>query len=210
MKAFDPKTADFLAAVFKNMPHVPGNVMKEWVDDPEALQNALRTALCPRKALTAPRVFETWKVIKVGTYKSVEGLKRDLQRNFTINNGADSLLEKITLTPAEMEINLVLASVADLGFIYSTWHGAVYDRARELGLGLVPADAGPQLRLQYLDQPYGESLTMAMETVPLYDSPNSSRGVFRVTHPKMGPRLSSYTCEFRMFSPQGLRVFARL
>ena len=56
----------------------------------------------------------------------------------------------------------------------------MYKRARELGLELVPAEVGPQLRLQYKDQPIGEMLYIAMEPIAESDSKNTY--VFFLTH----------------------------
>jgi hypothetical protein len=48
-------------------------------------------------------------------------------------------------------------------------HGAslkdIYERASRLGLALAPAELGPTLRLDYLDQPLGEFLHIAMKPV---------------------------------------------
>ncbi len=47
----------------------------------------------------------------------------------------------------------------------------VYKRARHVGLGLCPAEVGPQLRLDYGNQPLGEALDIAME--PVAETPQS-------------------------------------
>jgi hypothetical protein len=67
------------------------------------------------------------------------------------------------------ELDLVVVSAADLGVV-----GAgvalkqIYARAEALGLALCPAEAGPQLRLQYLEQPPGEFLHVAMRPIATY------------------------------------------
>lgn len=112
-----------------------------------------------------PREFATWKTITIGAQKSVKDLT---DGGFRISEWAGDILKKITLADAETEIELVLVSVADLGFTKATRRDAIYDRAKELGLDLVPAEAGPQLGLAYSDQPMGEWMLMAME--PIADS----------------------------------------
>src|SRR5262249_10820050 len=42
---------------------------------------------------------------------------------------------------------------------------AIYARARQIGFGLVAAEVGPQLRLQYFDQPMGEFLIVGMQPI---------------------------------------------
>jgi hypothetical protein len=169
-KTYDRQTASFLAVVGQNMPEISGDVMQGWIENPKALQKALRTALCPPETTAImPREFATWKTIKIGTQKSVKDLTKALTGNgFRISDWAGDILKKITLADAETEIELVLVSVADLGFTKATRRDAIYDRAKELGLDLVPAEAGPQLRLQYTDQPMNEWMLMAME--PITDS----------------------------------------
>lgn len=54
-------------------------------------------------------------------------------------------------------------SAAELGFKTGTASLAdIYARAKQLGFGLAAAEVGPQLRLQYFDQPIGEFLIIGM------------------------------------------------
>lgn len=83
----------------------------------------------------------------------------------------------------ETEVDLVVVSVAELGFKNGVKREDIYARAKELGLGLCPAEVGPQLRLQYADQSGGEWLVIGME--PITGSGGSLR-LFRVGHGDFG------------------------
>jgi hypothetical protein len=134
--------------------------------------------------------FKTWKTIKLGTQKSVEDLSKALTNDgFQISDWAADSLKKTTLAGAETELELVLVSVGELGFKEGTRRDALYARAQELGLDLVPAEAGPQLRRQYTDQPMNEWMLMAME--PIAASANFLR-VFNVAHNDDGQWLTTY------------------
>ena len=62
-----------------------------------------------------------------------------------------------------------MLSAADLGVESDQASLAeVYQRARHAGLELCPAEVGPQLRLDYRNQPLGEALDIAMEPVATY------------------------------------------
>lgn len=60
---------------------------------------------------------------------------------------------------------LVRKSMADLGFEEWATYEKICRRGYELGYGICPAEVGPQLRLQYSDQPWGEHLAVAMRPV---------------------------------------------
>ena len=66
------------------------------------------------------------------------------------------------------DLELVLLSAADLGVESESSLADVYKRARQVGLELCPAEVGPQLRLDYRNQPLGEALDIAMEPVATY------------------------------------------
>lgn len=127
-----------------------------------------------RNGVSMPREIATWKTIKLGTYRSARDLTNAVKASgFQIGDYAAQMLAKITVAKVEMDRRLVLVTLADLGFIKGTYRGAIYARARELGLDLVPAEVGPQLRLQYANQPVGEWMVMAMK--PIADSEGNLR-----------------------------------
>lgn len=63
------------------------------------------------------------------------------------------------------QIRLVRLKVRDLGFERGATTDEIYRKAEELGLELCPAEVGPNLRLQYVDQPIGEWFYIAMKQI---------------------------------------------
>ena len=82
----------------------------------------------------------------------------------------------------------MVASTAELGFANGATYADVCAKAQELGLQLCPAEVGPQLRIQYTDQPKDEWLRIAMD--PLADR-NGVRYIFHVGHSNDGLWLDS-------------------
>lgn len=84
-----------------------------------------------------------------------------------VHSYAESMLTSPNFRILEEREDAVLAevSVASLGFDRPTRYDAICARAKEFGLELSPAEAGPQLRLQYKEQPEGEWLIMGMEAI---------------------------------------------
>lgn len=122
-----------------------------------------------------------WKTITIGgMHKTVGELHAALISNgFCISDGASDILKRITLVSKQTTLDLVVVTVTDLGFKDGAMRKDIYERAQELGLALCPAEVGPQLRLQYKDQPNGKWFHIAME--PIIDSVGNLR-VFRVEH----------------------------
>ena len=86
-----------------------------------------------------------------------------------IEKAANEILGKpeFKIVAQATEINLVVVSVGELGFKEaSTEIQEIFKKAQELGLKLCPAEVGPQLRLQYPQQPKEEMLLVAMEPIP--------------------------------------------
>jgi hypothetical protein len=141
--------------------------------------------------------IEIWKTIKLGTgLKTAHDARNEIKRSgcSMLDFGSEILGKPaFTTSDEEIEVDLVIKSVAEIGFANGATRKQIYERAIGLGLQLCPAEVGPQLRLQYLDQPKGECLHIAMDSIVvsgrdmsvLYvDRPGSdSFGVFYVHHP---------------------------
>ena len=115
-------------------------------------------------------MFQVWKTIKLGT-----GLTTADDFRTAIESAGmridDHVYENLLMPsiPAvmtcETEVELVVATAPELGLDGRASLLDIYVRAKELGLELCPAEVGPQLRLQYTNQPLYERLYVAMEPV---------------------------------------------
>lgn len=116
--------------------------------------------------------FEVFKTIKLGTgLKSADDFRVALKDGgLRINGCASDILDMpaFTAVSQKTEVDLVVVSVAELGFKDGASRDDIYKRAEELGLEFCPPEVGPQLRLQFKDQPSGEWLLIGME--PITDS----------------------------------------
>jgi len=135
--------------------------------------------------------FPTWRTITLGTHKDTKALFKALE-NAGVNIGdyARFMMKHsmFSIATTETEINLVKVTVAELGFPNSATRAQIYEAALKQGLFLCPAEVGPQVRLQYLDQPRGDWFRIGMEPIP--DS-GGDPNVFDVGHDDAGRWLNS-------------------
>ncbi|MEH2492255.1 hypothetical protein [Bradyrhizobium sp. AZCC 2230] len=140
----------------------------------EVLQNQLKLGkIAPvhrtPKLIRSVRDVSTWRTIAVGTFPDPLALRSALDAaGCNIGGLASEVLARpaFTVSSSRTNVELVAVSAVELGFETDTVTlAAVYTRARQLGFELAPAEVGPQLRLQYLDQPMGEFLVVAMEPI---------------------------------------------
>ncbi|MCC7004435.1 hypothetical protein IT397_00745, partial [Candidatus Nomurabacteria bacterium] len=96
-----------------------------------------------------------------------------LKGGHSFYGSAKEILQKTEFSKERKEYELVSFSVGQLGFPQGATTKEIYEKANELGLELCPAEVGPQLRLQYKDQPNEESLWIAMNAIA--DSDGYSR-----------------------------------
>lgn len=158
--------ANFHAAILKALPRdINPNVAHGWEINGEALTRALRKVLCQPETTIK---FQIWKTIKLGTgLKDADAFhKALLLENFCINDWANDILDNPSFTVAteEVKVDLVKVSVGELGFRQGSYQ-QICAGAFERGLKLCPAEVGPQLRLQYKDQPNCTWIRVAMETI---------------------------------------------
>ncbi|MFY9463112.1 MAG: hypothetical protein WAP52_02920 [Candidatus Sungiibacteriota bacterium] len=155
--------------------------------------------------------FHVWCTIKLGTGLRTAGefgiaLK---QAGCRIGDWGSDILGKpaFTASRVETEVDLVALSVAELGFKDGATRKDIYERAIEIGLELCPAEVGPQLRLQYKDQPNGERLLVAMN--PIADS-GGGLNVFNVERSDHDLWLSARSGRPDYFGHSGSRWVFRL
>jgi len=116
--------------------------------------------------------FRTWRTTTIGSYKGVNAYRDALDAaKIKIGDAADEILGRAAFPYAREKtvVELTVVSAAELGVESDESSlSDVYERARQVGLNLCPAEVGPQLRLDYHNQPLGEALDIAMEPVATY------------------------------------------
>ena len=169
---------EFVSSVVKNLPEVGEDTELYWIDHPSELQMALAVL----GKIPSPRLG-VFKTIKLGTGpKTADDFRKAIKDcGMEISDWANDILGKPAFNVAteETEVDLVVISVAELGFKKGAKLKDIYARAKELGLELCPNEVGPQLRLQYADQPKGEWLVIGMEPIAGSDG---TLTLFRVEH----------------------------
>jgi hypothetical protein len=136
----------------------------------------------------------TWRTFRLGGYSNSESLLRDMRATGCVSSGMTSQLMQDPAFPLDStERDVTFARITPKHFGYkdrvSRWR-FVQDVA-EAGFALCPAEAGPQIRRQYLDQMSGEVLEIVSES--LGDPPSY---IFTVTSELVGStrvrRLDTY------------------
>src|SRR3989338_9444069 len=113
--------------------------------------------------------LKTFKTINLGTgLKTADYFRKSLRDSGNkVSSEANGILGNYAFTVAvkKIKIDLAIKSVGEIGFKDGATRQKIYGRANELGLDLCPAEVGPQLRLQYKDQPEEEQLIVAMNPI---------------------------------------------
>lgn len=172
--------------------------------------------VCPTAADARPGDRPTFPTphfmpLKLGTHADADALRAALARSpCHVGHLAETILRSpvFRTQPAEIEVTLAILSADDLGV---EEEGAtlleVHERAKRLGYALAPAEVGPQLCLQYSQQPVGEFLSIAMPPVATDASFSST---FAVGNGGAGPVLVGIDWEPGLDVTRAMRlVFVR-
>ena len=129
--------------------------------------------IAPSAVVRTSDVLKVWKTITLGAFTNSFALRNALDAaGCGIGDLAEEILARpaFTLASSKTEIDLVVVSAADLGLaVESASLKDIYSRAENLGLGLAPAEVGPELRLQYFNQPTGEFLNIGMRPITTWN-----------------------------------------
>lgn len=154
----------------------------------DVLQNQLKlqkppSASAPRVLIRSAANVPVWKTITLGSFANAFAFHGALNAT---GCGIGGLAAEILARPGfvvsstKKEVELVTVSAIELGFSTDTVTlAAIYARAKDLGFGLAAAEIGPQLRLQYFDQPIGEFLIIGMEPITTW---NGEQGILNVAN----------------------------
>lgn len=132
-----------------------------------------RMVAVPQPVIKAGRDFNSWKTIAIGTFAGPLELRNHLDDlGCHVGDQAGEILARpaFALASRKAEAELVLVTPAQLGFSSETVTLAdLYARARQVGIELARPEIGPQLRIQYFDQPMGEFLSIGMEPIKTWN-----------------------------------------
>lgn len=148
--------------------------------------------------------WEIWRTIRLIAYKSVYEIVQVLRfEGFGISPQAYNAIAMTVINLTEIEIDLVLATVLDLGFRSRAMRRNVYERAIEYGLALCPPVLSYNLRQQYKDQPQDNYLNIAM--TPVVVSCNT-QVAFGLCRDESGSRLVCCHCDDHDLLTGGTRL----
>lgn len=131
--------------------------------------------------------WPVWRTVALGNFGNTGQVRKALAvSGVGVGNWADDLITHMKLSGRKETVKLVRVAVKQLGYPDGAYYQHICEAAKKQGLKLCSAEVGFQLRLQYLDQPVGEKLVVAMN--PVQDS-DGDLGLFLIERKYGGPTL---------------------
>ncbi|MDO8599324.1 MAG: hypothetical protein Q7S02_04400 [bacterium] len=191
------------------------------------------------------RSFPIWKTVTLGTTQTHDALRRallnrryvrffgdrDEQRSARTIEEFDKLLEELLvrtpLTPQRTPVDLVRATLDELGYTHKTHptersrYGTyrrylagpdfheIADRIWRLGYRLCPAEVALRLRLQYPRQPRGEMMNVAMEPIVVSDKWGGYPHIYQLFYDGVGKSITGKELKYSELSPDEHWVFVK-
>jgi len=158
--------------------------------------------------MTSKVLFPVWRTIRHVGRRDAESYCAGLSTSFHTRRSGDwlrDLIGRFETTSIDEEVDLGCAYGAELGIKEATQIDVICDRIVTLGGSPCLPEDGPVLREQYLDQPKGEWLFLAMKAIRDADYGLS---IFSVVHHESGLWLGWHVDSPRvLFFPEEQFVF---
>lgn len=160
--------------------------------------------------------------VRVGGMSTSELAQALGEQSVHLNQAAEALFEDRRFTPLKRQqvIQIAALSVADLGLRDGGTYGELTARALEAELFECPLELGPHLRMQFLDQPKGESRTprrdgraprgsFTVTSSPLDDNAATPKGFYLTCVDGVLWLRGYWSSPDHLFSPEDVLVFSR-
>lgn len=128
----------------------------------------------------------SWNLKTIRLGMSIDALRLVItNEGMQIGKWANDIIEKpgFKVSYGEIKVDLLVKTVEELGFQNGANFDEICQAARKMQLAKCSAEVGPQLRLEYPDQPKDEWLVIAMDSIT--DSVGDPR-MFLVGHNDRG------------------------
>ena len=192
-----------LKLIAVNLPEMSPETIQRWIEAPEIIRDGL-----VKMFFQIP--FKIWKTIKIIVYQNADQCLEALKAaGCNVGDWARDLIKnKLDFTKSvEEKVESVKLSVAQLGFVEGATLRQILEKALQMGLLKCQPTDGPNLRVQYLDQPMGEVVWLGMDPITGSDG---HPGIVYLRRSDSGLWLSAYYCNLgSFFSADNVFLFRR-
>lgn len=168
---YDGQTADFIAAVAKNLPRLSRSAMQHYIEKPKLLQQGLRILDHPLLTLGTNiadtfQPIEVWRRFVIDS-RSPEMLCECISQQYQPDYDCEFIMqhESSVVLPHGLEVDVALVTPWMLGFSQEVKLLTLLARAKECGLTWHPALAA-HVCVNYHDMPVGEEIFFPMDPIP--------------------------------------------